>query len=117
MYEQGTVFSWHQEEIKNNIEVTITACQSEEADQQLICQALHCLSSCFSYEKIVIHTIETNVMILLIIYLSNIFGKCLNVLVYAKMVTSGIYHNIKVMILALDTPHVQLFFYSKGKCK
>ena len=43
-------------------------------------------------------------VILLIAYLSDILQKNLNVLVYAKMVKSGIYDNIRTMILALDHP-------------
>ena len=43
-------------------------------------------------------------MILLIVYLSDILQKNLNVLVYAKMVKSGVYHNIRTMILTLDHP-------------
>ena len=39
--------------------------QSKEGDQWLIRYTLHCLSSCFSYEKIVIDTIDADVMILL----------------------------------------------------
>ena len=73
-----TILSSHQDEIENNTAVSIIACQSEEANQQLI-QTLHCLSSCFSYEKIVIHTIDTDVMILLVVYLSDIHRKNLNV--------------------------------------
>ena len=96
----------HQDEIGNNTEVTITACQSKEPDQRLIRHTLHCSSSCFSHEKIVIHPIDRDVMILFIAYLSDIFQKNLNVLVYAKMVKSGVYHvyhvYIRTMILALD---------------
>ena len=58
--------------------VSIIAYQSEGANQRLI-QTLHCLSSCFSYEKIVIHTIDTDVMTLLVAYLSDIHRKNLNV--------------------------------------
>ena len=36
-----TILSSHQDEIENNTEVSITACQSEEADQRLICP--HCI--------------------------------------------------------------------------
>ena len=43
-------------------------------------------------------------MILLIVYLSDILKKNLNVLVYAKMVKSPVYHNIRTMIYALDHP-------------
>ena len=42
-----------------------TPLQSKEGDQWLILYTLHCLSSCFSYEKIVIDTIDADVMILL----------------------------------------------------
>ena len=122
-----TILSSHQDEIENNTEVSITACQSEEADQRLIRHTLHCLSSCFSYEKVVIHTIDKDVIIL-IGYLSDILRKNLNVLVYAKMVKSGVYHDIRTMIVALDHPicvALPFFmhfltvtmssFYSKGK--
>ena len=120
-----TILSSHQDEIENNTEVSITACQSEEADQCLIRHTLHCLSSCFSYEKVVIHTIDKDVIILLIGYLSDILRKNLNVLVYAKMVKSG---DIRTMIVALDHPTCVALpffmhfltvtvssFYSKGK--
>ena len=50
-----TILSSHQDEIENSTEVSIAACQSEETDQRLIRHTLHCLSSCFSYEKIVIY--------------------------------------------------------------
>ena len=43
-------------------------------------------------------------MILLIAYLSDILRKNVNVLVYAKMVKSGVYHDMRTMILALDHP-------------
>ena len=99
-----TILPSHQDEIENNTKVSITACQSEEVDQQLIRHILHCLSSCFSYEKIITHAIDTDVMILLIAYLSDILREKLNVLVYDKMVKSGVYHDIRTMILALDHP-------------
>ena len=64
------------------MEVTITAYQSKEADRQLIRNTLHYLSSCFLYYKVFIKTINTDVMILLKTYLSNIVYKNVNVLVY-----------------------------------
>ena len=96
--------SLYQEEIENHTEITITVCQTQEAFQRLICHMLRCLPSYFSYEKTTIHTIDTDVMILLIAYLSDILRKNFNVLVYAKMVKSGVYHDIRTMILALDHP-------------
>ena len=114
-----TIFSSHQEEIENNTEITITACQSKEADQQLIHHTLHCVSSCFSYDKIVIYTIDYDgMMILLIAYLLGIPQMNLNVLVYAKTVKSGVYHDIRTMILALDHPTcvAHLFLYVFPSC-
>ena len=72
-----------------------------------------------------------DVIILLIAYLSDILRKNLNVLVYAKMVKSGVYHDIRTMIVALDHPTCVALpffyafpgcdtvcsFYAKGKCK
>ena len=51
-------------------------------------------------------------------YVSDILWKNLNVLVYAKMVKSGVYHDIRTMILALDHPTcVALpFFYAFSGC-
>ena len=97
-----TILSSHRDRIENNTEVSITACQSEEADQWLIWQTLHCLSSCFSYEKIVIHTIGRDVIILLRAYQSDIRRKNLNVLVDPKVVNPCVYHKIRTMILAVD---------------
>ena len=70
-------------------------------------------------------------MIVLLAYLSGILRKNLNVLVYAKMVKSGIYHDIRTMILTLNHPTCIALpcfyaflgcdtvssFYSKGKCR
>ena len=61
-----TVLTSHREIVENNTEVKITECQSEEADQRLIHHILHCLSPCFLFEKIVINTIDTDVLTLLI---------------------------------------------------
>ena len=52
--------------------------------------------------KFVIHTIDTDVIILLIAYLVHILRRNLNVLVYAKMMKSGVYHDIRTIILTLD---------------
>ena len=126
-----TILTSHQEIVENNTEVKITECQSEEADQRLVRHTLHCLSPCFSFEKIVINTIDTDVLILLIANLSSHLRKNLRVLVYAKMVRSGIHHNLRAMILELDhsiceaLPFFYAFsgcdtvssFFSKGKCK
>ena len=54
------------------MEVKITAYQSKEADRQLFRNTLHYLFSCFLYYKVFIKTVDTDVMILLIAYLSDI---------------------------------------------
>ena len=49
------------------------------------------------------------------VYLSDILQKNLNLLVYAKMVKSGLYHDMRSMILALDHPTfvaLPFFMYS-----
>ena len=69
---QETISSSHQTQIEGNMKVTITVCQSKEADQQLIRNTLHFLSSCVLFYKVVIKTVDTGVMILLIAYLSDI---------------------------------------------
>ena len=63
-----TYLSSHKDETENNSEVTITAYESKEADQRLDRHTLHCLSSSFSYDKFVMHTIDSDVMA----YLSDI---------------------------------------------
>ena len=105
-----TYLSSHKDETENNSEVTITAYESKEADQRLDRHTLHCLSSSFSYDKFVMHTIDSDVMA----YLSDILWKNLNVLVYAKMLKSGVYYNIRTMILTLDhlTCVAHPFFYA-----
>ena len=69
---QETISSSHQKQIEGNMEVTITSYQSKEADQQLIRNTLHFLSSCVLFYKVVIKTVDTGVMIPLIAYLSDI---------------------------------------------
>ena len=52
-------------------DITITDCTSEEADQRLIRHALHCVSTCYSYKIIVVRTVDTDVLALLISYISQ----------------------------------------------
>ena len=113
-----TILTSHQEMVENITEVKITECQSKEADQRLVYHTLYYLSPCFSFEKIVINTIDTDVMIILIANLSSHLRKNLRVLVYAKMVRSGIHHNLIAMILELDHSICELltFFYAFSGC-
>ena len=110
--------------------VSITECQSEEADQRLIRHALHCLASYQSYKRIVVRTIDTDVLILLISYLSfTDYDRSVDV--YAEMINSSLFYDIgkTVEFLRSDICKAMPFFYSftgsdiassfygKGKCK
>ena len=110
--------------------VSITECQSEEADQRLISHALHCLASYQSYKRIVVRTIDTDVLILLISYLSfTDYDKSVDV--YAEMINSSLFYGIGKTVEFLGSnickamPFFDSFtgcdiassFYGKGKCK
>ena len=110
--------------------VSITECQSEEADQRLIRHALYCLASYQSYKRIVVRTIDTDVLILLISYLSfTDYDKSVDV--YAEMINSSLFYDIgrTVEFLGSDICKAMSFFYTftgcdiassfygKGKCK
>ena len=102
-----TILTSHQEIVENNTEVKIIDCQSEEADQRLVLHTLHCLSPCFSFEKIVINTIDTDVLILLIANLSSHLRKKLD-------------HSICEALpffYAFSGCDTVSSFFSKGKCK
>ena len=43
-------------EVTSNAGISITKCQSEEADQRLVRHTLHCLSDCQSYQRVVVRT-------------------------------------------------------------
>ena len=68
-------------------DISITHCQSEEADQRLIRHTLHCISA--YYKKIVVRTVDTDVLILLKSYVSQFYGLCTDVNTYAHMVNSA----------------------------
>ena len=60
--------------------------QSEEADQRLIQHTLHCISA---WHKIVVSTVDTDVLILLMSYMSQYKDLCTDVNIYAHMVNSA----------------------------
>ena len=68
-------------------DISITHCQSEEADQRLIWHTLHCISA--QYKKIVVRTVYTDVLILLVSYVSQFYDICTDVNIYAHMVNSA----------------------------
>ena len=89
---------------------TMLKLQSQHANPKNLIKdwfAPHCITypHCFSsFEKTLIHTIDIDVVILLIAYLSDILHKNSHFLANAKMEKSGIYHDMRSMILTLDHP-------------
>ena len=51
---------------------SITKCQSEEADQRIIRHVLHVIESYNEYKRIVVRTIDSDVLVLLISYLGRV---------------------------------------------
>ena len=125
------ILTLHPEIIASNTDIDINRCQSEEADQRLVCLTLHCLSTPFFFKQIVINTIDTDVLILLIANFLTHLRNNSGISVYVKMIRSGVYHDLRVMILELDhsiceaLPFFYEFsscdtvpnFFSKGKCE
>ena len=67
-------------------DISITHCQSKEADQRLIRHALHCISA--QYKKIVVRTVDTDVLILVMSYVSQFYDLCTDVNIYPHMMNS-----------------------------
>ena len=64
-------------------DVLITSCQSEEADQRLIRYTLHCVSE--KYGKIAVRTVNTDVLVLFLSYVSQVHDSSSNIVIYAHM--------------------------------
>ena len=98
-------------------DVLITSCQSEEADQRLIRHTLHCVSE--KYKKIVVRTVDTDVLALLLSYVSQVHDSSSNTVIYAHMVNSNQeYYNITaaVDLLGTDTCKALPFLYAFSGC-
>ena len=112
-------------------DISISKCQSEEADQRLVRHTLHCLSYFQLYKRVVVRTIDTDVLILLISYVGQYFYLNSDVDVYAELINTPTYYNIIEICksLGLDICNALPFFYAftgcdivssfynKGKCK
>ena len=81
---KNTVLCFTSTETIGSYNISITHCQSEEADQRLIRHILHCILA--QYKKIVVHTVDAGVFILLIPYVSQFYDFCTDFNVYAHMV-------------------------------
>ena len=110
------------------LDITITAdCTSEEAEQSLIRHALHCVSTCYSYKIIV----DTDVLVLLISYISQHVQLINDIDIYAELVNLSKIYDIKRIveelglevckalpfIYALTACDITSSFYGKGKSK
>ena len=109
----------------------INNCESEEADQRVIRHTLHCMSE--QYRRIVVRTIDTDVLILLMSYVAKYHEICgEGITVYAHMVNSSCeFYNITSAVeslgketcsalplfYALTGCDIVSSFFSKGKCK
>ena len=98
-------------------DILITHCQLEEADQRLIRHTLHCiLGQC---KKIVVRKVDTNVLILLMSYVSQFYDLCTNVNIYAHMVNSACeYYDVisAIFDLGKETCTTLTFFYAFTRC-
>ena len=81
---KNTVLCFTSIETIDSYNISITHCQSEEADQRLIRHILHCILA--QYKKIVVHTVDAGVFILLIPYVSQFYDFCTDFNIYAHMV-------------------------------
>ena len=98
--------------------ISITHGQSEEADQQLIQHTLHCISA--QYKKIVVCTVDTDVLILLMSYVSQFYDLCTDVNIYAHMVNSACeYYDVisAIFDLGKETCNALPFFYAFTGCE
>ena len=83
-----------------SVYIPVHPCGAEEADQRLVRHALNLLRN--GYKSILIRTIDTDVLNLLISYFSQLELDDVNV--YAYMINSNKYFNIKAIIQKLE-PH------------
>ena len=74
-------------ETLNSHDISITRCQSQEADQQLIRHTLQCIPA--QYKKIVVRTCDTDVLTSLMSYVSQFYRLCTGVNIYVLFVNSA----------------------------
>ena len=108
--------------------ITINDRQSEEADQRIVRHTLHCLSDCYQFKQVIIHTIDTEILMLIV---SNIDSLNITPNIYVKMLKNQNFYNIKEItsFIGLTICKAMPFFYSlygcdttssffkRGKCK
>ena len=98
-------------------DISITHCQSEEADQRLIRHTLHCISA--QYKKIVVYTVDTDILISLMPYVSQCYDLCTDVNIDAHMVNTACeYYDVisTLFDLGKETCNAFPFFYAFTGC-
>ena len=115
----------------NQSDVSITNCQSEEADQRIVRHVLHIMDNYAGFKRVIVNTIDTDVLMLLISYVGRNEDIDPDLEIYAYLTAGKKYYNVmdisksfgKEVCLAI------LFFYcltgcdtvssltGKGKCK
>ena len=101
-------------ETLNSHDILITHCHSEETDQRLIQHTLHCISA---LHKIVVRTVDTDVLILLMSYMSQYKDLCTDVNIYAHVNSACENYVISAIFdLGKETCNAFPFFYAFTEC-
>ena len=113
-YRDGVLYKPATEQIYNT-NVSIANCQSEEADQRLIRHVLHCVSSEI-YKRIVVRTIDTDVLVLRVSYLNLSNDNPIEI--YAQMINSHLFYDIGKLIVYFGSQICKAmpFFYAFTGC-
>lgn len=128
---KDTILCSFDSEPVNHSDVSITKCQSEEADQRIIRHVLHIIGNYANYKRIVVNTIDMDVLILLISFIGRIDDIDPELEIFAYLINGRKYYNIRDIAsnLGKDVCLALPFFYcltgcdtvssltGKGKCK
>ena len=128
---KDTILCSFDSEPVNHSDVSITKCQSEEADQRIIRHVLHIIGNYANYKRIVVNTIDMDVLILLISFIGRIDDIDPELDIFAYLINGRKYYNIRDIAsnLGKDMCLALPFFYcltgcdtvssltGKGKCK
>ena len=128
---KDTVLSSFNAEPLAQSDTNIIKCQSEEADQRIIRHVLHVIESYAQYKRIVIRTIDSDVLVLLISYAGRLQNLDPEVEIFAYLTNGKKYYNVVEISSSLgrEVCFALAFFYcftgcdtvssftGKGKCK
>ena len=99
---------------------SIGTCQSEEADQRVVRHALQCMSDANGFDKVVVRTGDTDVVVLCARYVAMTFGEETPKQIYVHMVSTNSHRlfNIKEVVkgLGVDVCLALSWFYAFTGC-